>query len=39
MLRIAAMLGRSLHELEHSMTAEEFGLWQAYDQLLHTTRE
>ena len=29
-MKIAAHLGRTLHELEHTMTSEEFGLWVAY---------
>jgi hypothetical protein len=28
-MSLAMRLGRTLHELEQSMTAEEFGLWQA----------
>jgi hypothetical protein len=35
MLRLAAMLGRTLHELQQTMTAEEFGIWQEYDALIH----
>lgn len=29
-LRLAALLGRSLHELGETVTAEEFGLWLAF---------
>lgn len=39
MLRLAAMLGRSLHELGETLTAEEFGIWQEYDLLLHPPRD
>jgi hypothetical protein len=33
------MLGRTLDELEQTMTAEEFGIWQEYDALIHKTIE
>lgn len=29
-MKIAAALGRTLHELEHTMSGEEFGMWVAY---------
>jgi hypothetical protein len=30
MLLIAGKLGRTLHELAHTITAEEYGLWEAF---------
>lgn len=29
-MKIAAQLGRTLHELEQTMSGEEFGMWVAY---------
>jgi len=30
-MKIALQMGRTLHELEHTMSGEEFGLWVAFN--------
>lgn len=38
-LKLASRLGRTLHELEQTMTAAEFGIWQAYEEVTNNPIE